>query len=108
MFVLLLVLLLPVWACAQPEFGPIRLDDSLDVAYYNPFVDLSAQGDIRFVWSSSSDLRIGLFAQYLALDGSPVGLRLTYEENAPGTTCAPQMRAVPLSDGGEARLIYHS
>jgi len=106
---ILILLLLPLAAFAQVTFGPNRLDDGQAEYFYYPTVDVIDQTQLRCTWSSTSDTQITSNGQLAMLDGTSIGPRYYYQNIPPGQiVCAADLNIVALSDGGEARLFYHS
>jgi hypothetical protein len=109
MLLLLLLLMLPAAVFAQHSFGPLRLDDSTYDNYYYPRL-IPDHGDaVLCLWSGTSAARLTAYGQRFATDGIPLSLPLIYEEQGSESyRCAASVNIVPLSNGGEARLVAHS
>jgi hypothetical protein len=107
----LLILLLPVVALAQVTFGPLRLDDSLDVSYFYPVMNPWPTGDLLCTWASSSDARIATYGQHVGYDGGLIGPRHEYQNVVPGTggvVCPAKLIVLPHADASQSQLIFHS
>lgn len=104
-------ILLPILAFAQYSFGPTRLDDSQDNSFFYPVLSPRADGNLFCTWASTSDARIGTYGQFISPSGEFTGDRIPYQEVVPGhhgIVCPAKLRVLPLANGGEGRLIFHS
>ncbi len=111
MIIFYLVLLLPLMAISQDSFGPMRLDDSLAQRYFYPALKQTPSGNLLCAWAQTSDSLIAVYGQTVALNGSLVGQRITYQSVRYGEgniVCPASIALVHESGGGEARMIYHS
>jgi hypothetical protein len=108
---ILLAVLLPALCIAQYTFGPTRLDDGLDNSFFYPVLSPRADGSLFCTWASLSEARIGTYGQFITPAGEFAGARIPYQEVEPGhngIVCPAKLRVLPLANGGEGRLIFHS
>jgi hypothetical protein len=108
MILLFLCLLLPSAIMAQITFDPLRLDDSLGTSHYSPRMLEQGDANLLCIWSQATGRQFLGVGQRISLDGHRNGDRIIYEQTTGQYVCPPQVTVVPLSTGGEARLIYHS
>lgn len=108
MFRLALLLLLPLTVCAQLPFGPLRLDDSSSYMFFNPRLDRVSDTELRCIWGARGENLFTAEGQFTDFSGNFIGPRWIYDTASVMTTCPPAVAIVPLSTGGEARLIEHS
>lgn len=107
----LFLLVYPALCLAQYTFGPFRVDDGLDHSFFYPVMNPREDGTLFCTWASTSDERIGTYGQFVTPSGELQGARIPYQEVEPGhmgIVCPAKLKVLPLSNGGESRLIFHS
>ena len=105
---LLLILLAPLAASAQVSFDPVRLDDSTAISYAIPRIAEDG-GGLSCLWAALSSSVIGGYRRGMSQDGDPLGgIEVLDAVSLPSQSCPPELMVLPLNDGGEARLAFHS
>lgn len=108
MSALALFLMLTARLCAQPNFGPVRIDAGNDRTFFYPSVSLTNEGTLSCSWTSGDDTWMGAYTREADLSGNPVSAQDTVDlQSAAILTCPPRVTFQLLNTGAWSKLIYH-
>lgn len=101
------LLLLPLGLFAQENFPPVRLDDSLGINYFYPYIE-RAGANLLCTWSSVSDDRVATHGIHTTPQGGLLD-RINYQEVPFGTIyCPGDLTLLHATDGSNPYMVYHS
>jgi hypothetical protein len=107
MRVLLVLMLFASLALAEENFGPIAVQQN--GLSYSPKLMVRATNELLYLWGPMSDTLFPGLGQRLTLNGASIGDSIRYENVCRRHfECPASVTLVPLTSGGEARMIAHS
>lgn len=102
------IVMFAVIAVAQPEFGPVRLDDATDERFFFPTIEVTESNNLRCTWASANVDWIGAYGREVDLSGNIHSATDTIDiASTSVVSCPPRVEYQTLSSGAWCKMIYH-
>lgn len=94
--------------CAQPNFGPVRIDEGTRDLYYFPTIKWLESGNMLCSWAAANADWIGAYGREVDIHGVVQGATQFYDEQSPlEVTCPPRVEFHTLLSGAWVKMTYH-
>ena len=95
-------------AFAQPEFGPVRMDEETDERFFFPTIEVTDANTLYCTWASANVDWIGAYGREVDLQGNLVGDLDTVDiASTVFVSCPPRVEFRALPNGATCKMIYH-
>ena len=93
---------------AQPEFGPVRLDEGTDERFFFPTIAVTASNTLRCTWASANVDWIGAYGREVDFSGNIESATDTLDiASTSVVSCPPRVEFQRLNTGAWCKMIYH-
>jgi hypothetical protein len=104
----LFLLIAATTVCAQPSFGPVRIDEGTRNLFYFPTIKTLNSGNMLCSWAAANAEWIGSYGREVDIHGVAQGATQFFDEQSPlEVTCPPRVEFHTLSSGAWVKMIYH-